>query len=283
MNEIVENDKSEASKFDNIKRFSSNGESYWSARELSQKLGYTQWRNFVATPIKKSIESIKSYGENPDLHIKKYTRFSDIGSNTVREIDDYKLSRLGCYLIAMNGDTTKKEIALAQRYFAEKTRLQELQQKEAENRQRIESRKKLTKSEKRLSSVILEKRRRIDRDGLRTIKSNGDKTLFGGKDTKSMKKAYNIKGNKALADHLPNVALIAKQLANEITAINTKEKDLIGFNNINNEHIENSSAVRRGLVERGIFLEKLPPEEDIKKVERRINAADKKMLENKKL
>ena len=53
-----------------------------------------------------------------------------VGKNAKREVIDYKLSRYACYLIAQNGDTRKKTIALAQTYFAVQTRKQELLEKE---------------------------------------------------------------------------------------------------------------------------------------------------------
>lgn len=51
---------------------------------------------------------------------------------------------------------------------------------------------------------------------------------------------------------------------------------------ITNEHIRNNKDTRNLLKKRGIFPENLPPEEDIKKVERRLKSEDKKFLKGKK-
>lgn len=48
------------------------------------------------------------------------------------------------------------------------------------------------------------------------------------------------------------------------------------------EHVDNNSAVRNMLLDRGIRPETLPPAEDVKKVERRLKADEKKILPRKK-
>ena len=104
--------------------------------------------------------------------------------------------------------------------------------------------------------------------------------MFGGKTTKDMKKIYNIKNNRPLADFLPTVTIAAKNLATEMTNYNVEEKDLRGESPITNEHIQNNTSVRDMLVQRGITPENLPPSEDMKKLERRVNKTEKQLAEN---
>jgi DNA-damage-inducible protein D len=111
------------------------------------------------------------------------------------------------------------------------------------------------------------------------IRSKGDEALFGGHDTKQMKSKLNIPQNRPMADFLPTVTITAKNLATEITNFNVKKENLNGENNITSEHVRNNKKVRGILVESGIVPEKLPPEEDIKKLERRVSK-DEKMIAN---
>ena len=76
----------------------------------------------------------------------------------------------------------------------------------------------------------------------------------------------------ALADKLPAVTIAAKNLATEMTNLNVETKDLFGEEPITSEHIQNNTSVRNMLGERGIRPEELPPEEDVKKVERRLKS-----------
>ena len=126
--------------FEDIKHIDENGNEYWLARELKQVLDYSQWRRFENV-INKAILACKNSNINIDDHFADVGKMVDIGSNTKRETSDYKLSRYACYLIAQNGDSRKKVIALAQTYFAIQTRKQEISEKEY---------RELTEDEKRL-------------------------------------------------------------------------------------------------------------------------------------
>ena len=78
------------------------------------------------------------------------------------------------------------------------------------------------------------------------------------------------------------MTLAAKNLATSMTAYNTEAKDLYGVDEVGAEHIGNNASVRGTLVERGIYPEELPPEEDTKKVERRVKADERKLLKKPK-
>ena len=264
--------------FESIKQVDeTTGIEYWSARDLSEILGYQRWENFDKV-ITRATASAENAGANTNDHFRKVTKMVEVGSNTVRPIKDVFLSRYACYVIAMNGDPTKREIAVAQAYFAQQTRRQELADASSKEKTRLEARHKLTESDKVLSGVAMS--RGVSAQELALMKSQGDKRLFGGFDTRAMKDRLGIKPNKPLADHLPTVSLTAKQLANEMTTINSENNNLRGFGAIGTEHLKNNTEVRKSLTERGIKLENLPPEEDIKKVERRLKSEEKKKLKD---
>ena len=111
--------------FEKIKNTDENGNEYWYARELKIVLEYKQWRRFEEAIIK-SKESCKNSNYNVFDHFANVGKMISLGKGGTRRVNDYKLSRYACYLIAQNGDSRKRVIALAQTYFAYQTRKQEL-------------------------------------------------------------------------------------------------------------------------------------------------------------
>lgn len=253
-----------------------NGEEHWYARDLWKLLGYTRWSYFLPV-IERAKESCRTSGFMVEDHFLGVKQMVDLGSGSQREVNDYKLTRYACYLIAQNGDPRIPEIAFAQMYFAMQTRRQEVLEKNIEEIERLVSREKLSETEKEFAKTVYE--RAVDGRGIGEIKSAGDMALFGGHNTQQMKKKLGVKEpNKPLADVLPTVTLKAKDLATEMTTVNTKKKDLQGKHYIKFEHIKNNANVRKALVDTDIYPEDLPPAEDVKKIENR-HKKQKKELE----
>lgn len=249
---------------------------FWYARDLMKLLGYSRWENFEKA-IGRAIESCETSQIEFLDHFREVTKMVPIGSKAHREVADYMLTRYACYLIAMNGDTSKEEIAFAQSYFAVQTRKQELIEERIAYIERNQARNRLKESEKRLSQNIYE--RGVDDDGFARIRSRGDQALFGGHSTKDMKVKLGVKDNRPLADFLPTLTIAAKNLATEMTNYNVESKNLYGELDITGEHVQNNTEIRKMLGERGIRPEELPPAEDIKKLERRTKSQDKKIIE----
>ncbi len=250
----------------------------WSARELQSLLGYYKWENFFNV-IERAKESAENAGEKVSDHFPEVRKMVSIGSGAEKEIDDMLLTRYACYLVAQNGDSRKEQIAFAQNYFAVQTRRAELISQRLLETERVKARAKLAETEKRLSGILYE--RGVDNMGFAVIRSKGDKALFR-LDTAQLKRRFGAPDSRPVADFLPTIGIKAKDLAAEMTSTNVQTKELKGVNPIEREHIDNNLAVRKMLVERGIQPEAMPPAEDVKKVERRLESEKKKALKNKK-
>ena len=223
--------------FESIKHVDDEGNEYWYARELQYILGYNQWRS-INDLIKRAKVACKESDNNIHDHFAVQRKMVDIGSNTQREVLDYKLSRYACYLIVMNGNPKKEIIALAQTYFAIQTRKQELLEEEYNN---------LTEDEKRLY------RRRQTRDGNKILykiakekgvknfdkfTNAGYKGLYNGETANDIAKRKGLRYREDILDNMGSVelganifritqteALLEKQEApNEIIATNTHYK-----------------------------------------------------------
>ncbi|AYN05695.1 MULTISPECIES: DNA damage-inducible protein D [unclassified Flavobacterium] len=250
----------------------------WSARELQKLLGYSKWENFDKV-IKKAKDACANAGEDVNNHFPDVGKVIEAGKGAQHSIDDIALTRYACYLIAQNGDSRKEQIAFAQNYFAVQTRRAEVIEQRLLEFERVKAREKLTQTEKQLSGILFE--RGVDNKGFGIIRSKGDQALFR-LSTLQLKKKMGIPDNRPVADFLPTISIKAKDLAAEMTGLNVQSKDLKGQNKIESEHIENNKAVRNMLTQRGIVPENLPKDEDVKKIQRKLDSDDKKVLKDAK-
>lgn len=246
----------------------------WSARELQLLLGYSKWENFL-NPIDKAKEACRGIGELVENHFPDVGKIVAMPNGAEKEIEDILLTRYACYLVAQNGDSKKTEIAFAQNYFAVQTRRAELVEKRLLEFERVKAREKLTQTETQLSAVLFE--RGVDGKGFGIIRSRGDQALFK-LSTLSLKRKLGVPDGRPVADFLPTIGIKAKDLAAEMTSLNVQSKDLHGQNPIEAEHVENNEAVREMLMNRGIVPEKLPPAEDVKKLQRKLDTEEKQIL-----
>lgn len=246
----------------------------WSARELQGLLGYSKWENFEKV-IQKAKDACKNAGEEIAYHFPDIRKTIAMPKGAEKEIDDTLLTRYACYLIGQNGDSRKEEIAFAQNYFAVQTRRAELIEQRLLENERVKAREKLSITEKQLSGILFQ--RGIDSQGFAVIRSKGDQALFR-LNTQMLKKKMGVPDNRPVADFLPTISIKAKDLASEMTGLNVQSKDLKGQSRIENEHIENNKAVRDMLTQRGIIPENLPAAEDVKKLQRKLDGDDKKIL-----
>ena len=258
--------------FESIKHVDDDGNEYWYARELQYILGYNQWRS-INDLIKRAKVACKESDNNIHDHFAVQRKMVDIGSNTQREVLDYKLSRYACYLIVMNGNPKKEIIALAQTYFAIQTRKQELLEEEYNS---------LTEDEKRLY------RRRQTRDGNKILykiakekgvknfdkfTNAGYKGLYNGETANDIAKRKGLRYREDILDNMGSVelganifritqteALLEKQEApNEIIATNT--------------HYKVGKTVRKAIEDLGGTMpEDLPtPDKSLKELEKNKN------------
>ena len=138
--------------FNSIRQLNPYGQEYWSARELAPLLGYNKWERFEVA-IQRAVIACEQAGQVVQDHFPASWKMVKLGSGSQRQIIDYNLSRFACYLVAMNGDPRKPEIAAAQVYFAVSTRANEIHQLLREQNERLETRLKVSESFKQLAEA----------------------------------------------------------------------------------------------------------------------------------
>ncbi len=256
--------------FEEIKLEDETGFEFWSARDLMKALGYKKWERFSLVIKKAKLNCLNSGWKIEDNFIDEKEFFQEAGKTSKgwRPRENYYITRYACYLIALNWDARLLEISLAKTYFASQTRKLELAEKEIENNKRLEAREKLKKSERQIEETIYSRWIRLPIE-FATFKNKWIQALYGIS-VKKLKEKRNIPEKRALADFDSEVELKAKDFIYAMTDHNIKDKNIVWKSNLENELEDSSKVTREALLKKWIKPENLEVQEDLKKIEKKV-------------
>ena len=255
--------------FEDIKHIDEFGNEYWLARELMKVLEYKEWRKFDKV-IKKAMEACTGSNCYTLDHFVFEDKMVSIGSNTIRKIQDYKLSRYACYLIVQNCNPRIKIIALAQTYFAIQTRKQELSEKEynelTEDEKRLYRRNQARKGNYNLNKTAVNSGVK----DLARFHNAGYKGLYNGETADDIFKRKKLRYREDILDNMGS-----EELADNIFRIAQTDAKL-KRDNVDNEYTANSVHYEVGKEVRdsikrlgGTMPENLPtPNKSLKELEK---------------
>lgn len=271
VNEILQRPASTV--FEQIKHFDDDYSEFWSARELSRILEYSQFRHFVPV-IERAKEACRNSGIKIPDHFEDILTMVKIGSGAEREIEDVRLSRYACYLIVQNADSSKEIVALGQTYFAVQTRLQELQQTRDYEQLKTEEEKRLfLREEMSLHNKQLAEAARaagvVEPIDYAIFQNHGYQGLYGGLLAKDIHARKGLKKSQQILDQMGSTELAANLFRATQTEEKLRREDVKGKNKANQTHFEVGAKVRKTIEEiGGTMPENLPVADSIKKLKK---------------
>lgn len=261
----------EYNSFEQIKKIRDDGTEYWNARELSEVLQYKKWENFSKV-IDRAKLACKNSGFEVQNHFPEVRKMVKIGSNTIRELLDYELSRYACYLIVQNGDPRKEVIALGQTYFAIQTRRQEVadyfNQLDEDNKRLV-----IRGDVKQWNQMLLEAAHNagvITNEEYAEFQNAGYMGLYGGLTVDDIHKRKRLKDNEKILDFMGSTELIANLFRISQTEEKLQRDKVHSCSKVTDTHYEVGTKVRKAIEDiGGTMPENLQtPEKSIKQVEK---------------
>lgn len=257
--------------FESIKHIDENGIEFWYARELMIVLEYKQWRRFEQV-----IERAKEACKNSNVNV--YDHFADVGKIvkagvTNKDIGDIKLTRYACYLIAQNGDSRKKTIALAQTYFAVQTRKQELTRQEYEQLSEDEKRLYTRKNVKDKNKYLFDTAKLAGVKNYGKFNNYGYRGLYNGETASDIAKRKGISEKEDILDYMSSTELAANLFRITQTDQVLKNKKIDNEEDACKTHHNVGQAVRQTIKRiGGTMPEDLPtPSMSAKQIEKEKN------------
>ena len=253
--------------FDSIKHRTESGEDVWSARDLAPLLGYKQWRNFQEA-IDRAIIACQQVGNQAEEWFIATSRTIRSGRGREQPIPDYLLTRYACYLIALNGDPRKFEVAAAQNYFIKEARENELRKLEAAHAQytkRIVARERISESQKKLTQVAQQVG--VRKESVPRFHNAGYEGMYDGRDVEAIKGYKGIDPKEDLLDRMGRAELVANEFRITQTEMSLYQQGYIGEENAIDTHRIVGQIVRTAISESsGVMPEDLRAEPSLKPV-----------------
>ena len=279
--------KESASLFESIRRTDENGVEYWSARDLSRILEYSDYRNFLIV-VEKAKQACLNSNQSIENHFGDVTEMVVIGSGAKRSLSSIKLSRYACYLVVQNADPTKHLVAQGQTYFAIQTRYAEIQQSKeyqrltTEEEMRLFLRQQMREHNAELAAIA-------QKAGVKepweyaVFQNFGYKGLYNGLDEDAIHSRKGLKKSQKILDHMGSTELAANLFRATQAAEKLKNDNVTGRKKANQVHYEVGKKVRKAIADiGGTMPEDLPSAESIRRIEskqRKLEKAGQEYLE----
>jgi DNA-damage-inducible protein D len=245
---------------------------FWSARDLADVLGYTQWRNFEQA-VSRAIRACRTSGQDPADHFAETSKMITIGKGGQRRVKDYQLSRYACYVIIQNADPEKEIVALGQTYFAVQTRRQEVADADvlaglSENQRRLYLRGQLADHNRHLSAAANDAGVVTAYD-FAIFHDHGYMGLYGGLRAQDIHRRKGLAQGQQILDHMGATELAANLFRATQTEEKLRREQIATKDGANAAHFQVGQVVRRTIQGLGGTLpEQLPtPEASIKQLE----------------
>lgn len=258
--------------FESIKHVNENGVEFWYARELMKMLEYGKWGNF-RNVIKKAKEACTGSDIDTEEHFADIGRVLKVGNNAEMEIDDMKLTRYACYLIAQNGDSRKKAIATAQTYFAIQTRKQEITRQEYEQLSEDEKRLYTRQNVKDKNKYLFDTAKQVGVKNYGKFNNYGYRGLYNGETAQDIAVRKGITEKEDILDYMSSTELAANLFRITQTDEVLKNKKVNNENDACITHHKVGQAVRQTIKRiGGTMPEDLPtPSKSAKQIEKEKN------------
>ena len=263
-----------SSPFDAIRKIDEQDNEYWSTRELYKLLGYSRWEKFQYA-IEQGKKACEQSNQLVSDHFHPEVKMIRVGKGAQRKMEDYHLSRYGCYLVLQNADPAGKPVvALAQTYFATQTRRQELADDEAfaalpEDQKRLVLRSQMAALNQQLATAA-RSAGVIRPQDFALFQNHGYRGLYGGEIENDIHTRKRLQPQEKILDYMGSDELAYNAFRASLTKQKIEKEQIQAKAQANIAHFAMGKEVRDTIIRTGAALpEELPtPEKSIQQLQR---------------